>query len=79
VLCQPLEDKILTISRAQGLQILKANFQWVAALNPCKPLVGLSSFEPNYLNPKNQQSIMGVVGRLLYSCKISTNNRSEKN
>jgi len=35
VLRQPLEDKIVTISRAQGSLTFPANFQLIAAMNPC--------------------------------------------
>ena len=35
VLRQPLEDKVVTISRAQGSLTFPANFQMVAAMNPC--------------------------------------------
>lgn len=35
VLRQPIEDKIVTISRAQGSLTFPANFQMVAAMNPC--------------------------------------------
>jgi magnesium chelatase family protein len=34
VLRQPLEDKVVTISRAQGTLTFPANFQLVAAMNP---------------------------------------------
>jgi len=32
---QPLEDKIVTIARAKGSLTFPANFQLVAAMNPC--------------------------------------------
>ena len=32
---QPIEDKVVTISRAQGSLTFPANFQLVAAMNPC--------------------------------------------
>jgi magnesium chelatase family protein len=35
VMRQPIEDKIVTISRAQGSLTFPANFQLVAAMNPC--------------------------------------------
>jgi magnesium chelatase family protein len=35
VLRQPIEDKIVTISRAQGTMTFPANFLLVAAMNPC--------------------------------------------
>src|SRR5512138_2685125 len=35
VMRQPVEDKVVTISRAQGSLSFPANFQLVAAMNPC--------------------------------------------
>ena len=35
VLRQPIEDKVVTISRAQGSLTFPANFMMVAAMNPC--------------------------------------------
>lgn len=35
VLRQPLEDKVVTISRAQGSSTFPANFQLIGAMNPC--------------------------------------------
>jgi magnesium chelatase family protein len=35
VLRQPIEDKVVTISRAQGTLTFPANFQLVGAMNPC--------------------------------------------
>ena len=35
VLRQPIEDKVVTISRAQGSLTFPASFQMVAAMNPC--------------------------------------------
>jgi magnesium chelatase family protein len=35
VLRQPMEDKIVTISRAHGSLTFSANFQLIAAMNPC--------------------------------------------
>jgi magnesium chelatase family protein len=35
VMRQPIEDKVVTISRAQGSLSFPANFQLIAAMNPC--------------------------------------------
>src|SRR6476660_8826955 len=35
VMRQPMEDKVVTISRAKGSLTFPANFQWIAALNSC--------------------------------------------
>src|SRR5512133_3722258 len=36
VMRQPMEDKVVTISRAQGSLTFSANFQLIAAMNPCQ-------------------------------------------
>ncbi|HWQ05356.1 MAG TPA: YifB family Mg chelatase-like AAA ATPase [Longilinea sp.] len=36
VLRQPIEDKVVTISRAQGSLTFPANFQLISAMNPCQ-------------------------------------------
>jgi magnesium chelatase family protein len=35
VMRQPIEDKVVTISRARGSLTFPANFQLIAAMNPC--------------------------------------------
>ena len=35
VMRQPMEDKVVTISRAKGSLTFSANFQLIAAVNPC--------------------------------------------
>jgi magnesium chelatase family protein len=35
VMRQPIEDKVVTISRAQGSLTFPAYFQLIAAMNPC--------------------------------------------
>jgi magnesium chelatase family protein len=35
VMHQPMEDKVVTISRARGALTFSANFQLIAAMNPC--------------------------------------------
>ena len=35
VMCQPMEDKVVTISRAKGSLTFSVNFRWIAAMNPC--------------------------------------------
>lgn len=34
-LCQPLEDRVVTISRASGSLTFPANFMFIAAMNKC--------------------------------------------
>jgi magnesium chelatase family protein len=35
VMCKPMEDKVVTICRAKGSLTITANFQLIAAMNPC--------------------------------------------
>jgi len=46
VMCQPMEDKVVTISRAKGSLTFSANFQLVAAMNPCP--CGYSQSDKDY-------------------------------
>lgn len=49
VLRQPLEDHIVTISRAQGTVTFPANFVLVAAMNPCLSNYATSTQSRRYL------------------------------
>jgi hypothetical protein len=40
VMCQPMEDKVVTISLAKGSLTFSANFQLIADMNPCNELAG---------------------------------------
>jgi magnesium chelatase family protein len=46
VMRQPIEDKVVTISRAQGSLTFPANFMLVAAMNPCPCGYSLSNTKP---------------------------------
>jgi magnesium chelatase family protein len=61
VMRQPIEDKVVTISRAQGSLTFPANFQLIAAMNPCpcgyygdslKPCTCMGSKHINHLSPR---------------------------
>jgi predicted ATPase with chaperone activity len=45
LLLQPLEDKVVTISRAQGSLTFPASFQLVGAMNPCPCSYNPNTFE----------------------------------
>lgn len=46
VMRQPMEDKTVTISRAKGSLTFSANFQLIAAMNPCPCGFALSKVKP---------------------------------
>ena len=46
VMRQPMEDKVVTISRAKGSLTFPANFQLIAAMNPCPCGYNLSNLKP---------------------------------
>ena len=61
VMRQPIEDKVVTISRAQGSLTFPANFQLIATMNPCpcgyygdslKPCTCMGSKHINHLSPR---------------------------
>ena len=62
VLRQPLEDKIVTISRAQGSLTFPANFMLVAAMNPCPC---------GYFNDPVKQCTCSSSGIIRYQKRIS--------
>ncbi|HEY9078250.1 MAG TPA: YifB family Mg chelatase-like AAA ATPase [Anaerolineaceae bacterium] len=90
VLRQPLEDKTVTISRAQGSLSFPASFQLVAAMNPCPCGFAGDPIKPCTCSPgvvtKYQKRISGplldridihiTVPRVDYE-KISENRQSE--
>jgi magnesium chelatase family protein len=65
VLRQPLEDKVVTISRAQGSLTFPANFQLIAAMNPCPCGYYGDSIKPctcsNQVIQKYQKRISGPL------------------
>jgi magnesium chelatase family protein len=65
VLRQPIEDKVVTISRAQGSLTFPANFQLVAAMNPCPCGYFGDSLKPCTCSPstvtKYQKRISGPL------------------
>lgn len=59
---QPLEDKTITVARAQGAVLFPASFMFIATMNPCPC--------GNYRNPKKDCSCSpGTIGK--YRKKIS--------
>jgi len=65
VLRQPVEDKVVTISRAQGSLTFPANFQLIAAMNPCPCGFFGDSLKPCTCSPgtvtKYQKRISGPL------------------
>jgi magnesium chelatase family protein len=65
VMRQPIEDKIVTISRAQGSLTFPANFQLLAAMNPCPCGYYGDSLKPCTCSPstvtKYQKRISGPL------------------
>ncbi len=62
VLRQPLEDKFVSIARASGTIVFPANFQLLAAMNPCKC---------GYYGDPNRQCTCSEHERNKYKRKIS--------
>ena len=65
VLRQPIEDKVVTISRAQGSLTFPASFQLIAAMNPCPCGYYNDSLKPctcsNMVVSKYQKRISGPL------------------
>jgi magnesium chelatase family protein len=65
VMRQPMEDKVVTISRAKGSLTFSANFQLIAAMNPCPCGYYGESQKPNTcaqaLVTKYQKQISGTL------------------
>ncbi|HCB52071.1 TPA: hypothetical protein DEP21_05945 [Patescibacteria group bacterium] len=62
VLRQPLEDKVITISRVAGTIQYPANFMFVAAMNPCKC---------GYYKDREKQCTCSLMDVKKYQSKIS--------
>ncbi len=60
---QPMEDGVVTISRAGGSLTFPARFQLVAATNPCRR--GCPSFEACVCTPPERQRYVGKISRPL--------------
>ena len=59
---QPLEDKIVTISRAHGSVSYPCNIMFVAAMNPCKC---------GYYKDPDKQCICGINSIKQYQARVS--------
>ena len=55
VLRQPLEDKVVTISRAKGTLTFPANFQLIMAVNPCPCGYFGDSLQPCTCSPRQRE------------------------
>jgi magnesium chelatase family protein len=60
---QPLEDGVVTISRAGGSLTFPARFQLIAATNPCRR--GCPSFEACVCTPPERQRYLGKISQPL--------------
>jgi predicted ATPase with chaperone activity len=60
VLRQPLEDKVVTISRAQGSLTFPASFQLIGAMNPC-PYVVIHTIGHSFVHYQGKKMILKVV------------------
>ena len=64
VMHQPIEGKIVTISRAQGSLTFPANFQLIAAMNPCPCGYSGDSLKPCTCSQSPKRSIQVSLGSL---------------
>jgi len=58
---QPLEDRVVTVSRAQGRADFPADFQLVAAMNPCPCGFYGDSLKPCTCTPYQRQRYFGKI------------------
>ncbi len=78
VLRQPLEDKVVTISRAQGTVTFPAAFMMVAAMNPCR-FAGCSETEEPCDRPRIQQTNPRCLIRHLKRCWVDLSGSIQSN